>query len=147
MCKQREMEQEIVCLSQWREKSEREGMLDEMIKQVVLYCMIVKHLSAGCMEQMSQGTGIWFVSTPLPPQNAVLPKVVSLAKGTWYIVQTLLSKVGSNEVGDNPALLVSWMPVVRHFMSHLNCSPPSIWTSQTSVGLPAWACAGTLTGA
>lgn len=81
-CVSRGMEEDV-SLSQYGEKSKREGVPDEMIEQVVLYCMMVKHLIAGCMEQMSQGTGLWIISiaaTPLPPQSTILPKFVFLAE-------------------------------------------------------------------
>lgn len=67
---------------------------------------------------------------------------------TCVVCCTDLPKLGRrNEVGDNLALLMSWMPVVRHFLNHLNGSPPSSWTQQMCVGLPAWASVGTLTSA
>lgn len=82
-------------LSQWGEDSKRGGILDEMVKQVDLFCVPVKCLSPGCMQ------GYWSRSCSLDLKcccdfssslkHTVLPKSVSLAERTLYVVQTLLS--------------------------------------------------------
>lgn len=53
-----------------RGEKERGGMLDKMVKQVVLYCVLLRCPSAGCVEQTGQGALLWILSvavTSLPP--------------------------------------------------------------------------------
>lgn len=88
-CKQKRWSRKLSAFPKAERREREGGMLDKMVKQVVLYCVLVKCLSAGCVEQMGQGALLWILSvavTSLPPWNTLSCQTLS----PWQNVRCIL---------------------------------------------------------